>query len=693
MQRIILESAPEFVIFCVLASLAYAGIQYYKTRYPWNPGMNTALFALRSTVVFFLCFLLLGPIVKQIANFYEKPVFIILHDNSSSIAAAIDSSTLSRVSGEMVGLQEKLRDIGFESSVWNLKGDEGIAAKYDATSSDIHGALKRVANRFEGKNVAGVLLVSDGIFNSGLSPLYANYNFPIHTLGVGDTSVRSDIALKNIAYNKIAYQGNRFPIRAEVQLTNINTTTLQATLSRQGKTIDRQSRQVSPGQLVTFEFQPEADVQGIQKYDIQIETRPQEYNTRNNHASIFVEVVEGRKKILCIAAAPHPDIKALREIITRNANYEFLLHIPDVNELPPGERSPDKIDLVIFHQVPDLRGKTAQLYEAFMKSKSSVFLILGQQTNLRALALNTIPLQFETPPREYDEVTPVVNTATTQFAISPEATSVFASYPPVSVHFGKMNVHAGAHTLLYQRVGSVTTEKPLLVMSAEENRKVAVMLGEGMWRWRLNEFDRSESTQYFDEVFGKLVQYLSTTEDKRRFRSAPVRQEFSETEPVVFESQVYNEIYEPVYGNDIEIQLTGPEGSRFNYSYITSRGNTRYQIGGLMEGVYRYRASTMLDGKRETVSGEFIVVEHQAELQNLTADFGLLQRLSANTGGKFYTLSQLNELHEDMQRAEAVSVIHTEETYDSLINLKWVFWLLLILLTLEWGLRKYHGSY
>src|SRR5690606_21012197 len=189
-----------------------------------------------------------------------------------------------------------------------------------------------------------------------------------------------------------------------------------------------------------------------------------------------------------------------------------------------------------------------------------------------------------------------------------------------------------------------------------------------------------------------LVQYLSTTEDKRRFRSAPVRQEFSETEPVVFESQVYNEIYEPVYGNDIEIQLTGPEGSRFNYSYITSRGNTRYQIGGLMEGVYRYRASTMLDGKRETVSGEFIVVEHQAELQNLTADFGLLQRLSANTGGKFYTLSQLNELHEDMQRAEAVSVIHTEETYDSLINLKWVFWLLLILLTLEWGLRKYHGS-
>src|SRR5690606_20605420 len=125
----------------------------------------------------------------------------------------------------------------------------------------------------------------------------------------------------------------------------------------------------------------------------------------------------------------------------------------------------------------------------------------------------------------------------------------------------------------------------------------------------------------------------STTEDKRKFRSYPIRQEFSDTEAVVFESQVYNDIFEPVYGNAVEIEITSEDGSKNDFNYVISPGNTRYQIGGLKEGVYRYRASTVLNGKNESVRGEFIVVERQSELQNLTADFDLLRMLSQNTGG------------------------------------------------------------
>ena len=219
------------------------------------------------------------------------------------------------------------------------------------------------------------------------------------------------------------------------------------------------------------------------------------------------------------------------------------------------------------------------------------------------------------------------------------------------------------------------------------------MLGEGLWRWRLNEYDRTENTVFFDEVFGKLIQFLSTTDDKRKFRSYPVRQEFSDTEAVVFESQVYNDIFEPVYGNTVEIDITNESGQRTNYNYVISPGNTRYQIGGLKEGVYRYRSRTLLNGKTEEVRGEFAVVERQAELQNLTADFDLLRKLSSNTGGNFYKASEAEALKSFLQKTEATSVIHSEETYDSLINLKWVFWLLLILISAEWGLRKFHGSY
>ncbi|MEX2231705.1 MAG: VWA domain-containing protein [Cyclobacteriaceae bacterium] len=693
MQRVILESAPEFLVVCIIVGLGYAALQYFRTKHPWSKGMNTMLFSFRAILAFFLAFLLLGPIVKQISNLYEKPAFIILHDNSSSIGEATDSLTRSVLHEKLTETKELLESQGYESEIHSLTDDNTSTFNYEGATSDINGALKRISNQFEGKNVAGVILVSDGIYNAGLSPLYSNYNFPVHTIGIGDTTVRADIALKNIAYNKIAYQGNKFPLRAEVQVKNIPASGITATLLKRGKVLERQTKKFLPGQLLTFDFQPLADEQGIQKYDIQIQARPEEYNTKNNRSSVFVEVVEGRKKILCVAAAPHPDIKALREVITKNSNYEFILHIPDVSQQQASALIPDNIDLVIFHQSPDLRAKTTGIFQNFMKSKSSVLLILGHQTDLRQLARQNLPLQFEAPPREYDEVTPVVNPALTNFSITAEASSAFSNFPPVSVHFGKMQVRAGVSTVLSQRVGSITTEKPLLILTTEDTKKIGLMLGEGLWRWRLNEFDRTENTLSFDEVFGKLIQFLSTTEDKRKFRSYPVRQEFSDTEPVVIESQVYNDIFEPVYGNSVEIDITHENGERTNYNYVISPGNTRYQIGGLKEGVYRYRSRTALNGKTEEVRGEFAVVERQAELQNLTADFDLLRKLSENTGGKFYSVSQVPALQSNLQKTEATSVIHTEETYDSLINLKWVFWLLLLLVTAEWGLRKFHGSY
>jgi hypothetical protein len=693
MKRIIFESAPEFIVLCLILGLGYASVQYLKTKQPWSKTINWVLFGCRAVLVSFLAFLLLGPIVKQINNLFEKPLFIVLHDNSASIQEATDSTVLRKLEQNITETNNILEAKGYESAVQDLSGQDVTGFRYNATSSDLNSALKRISNRYEGKNIAGVVLVSDGLYNAGLSPLYSTYNFPIHTVGIGDTSERSDIAIKNIAYNKIAYQGNKFPLRAEVQVRNLNAQPITVSLFKRGRLVDRQTRNSTGDQLMVFDFQPQADEQGIQKYDIQVENNPNEYTTKNNRSSVFVEVVEGKKKILLVAVAPHPDIKALREVIDKNTNYEFLLHIPGVSEQQASVLRPDNIDLAIFHQSPDLRSKTTNIFQSFASGKTSLFFILGQLSDLPGIARQNMPVKFENAPRDFDEVTPVVNPAFSNFSLSAETNSLIASYPPVSVHYGKIQIPLSATPLLYQRVGSVSTEKPLIAIDVRDSRKIAFMLGEGLWRWRLNEFDRTENTAAFDEVFGKLIQFLSTTDDKRKFRSYPLQQEFSDTEPVVFESQVYNDIFEPVYGNTIEIEITEESGKKSEYTYVTSPGNIRYQIGGLKEGVYRYRSRTVINQKREEVRGEFAVVERQIELQNLTADFDMLRKLAANTGGKFFKAGETDALKNYIQQTQAQSVIHSEETYDSVINLKWVFWLLLLLISAEWGLRKYHGSY
>jgi hypothetical protein len=466
---------------------------------------------------------------------------------------------------------------------------------------------------------------------------------------------------------------------------------ITVSLIKSGKVVERQTKNSGTDQLLPIEFKIAATEQGIQRLDVQVEVKSEEKNVRNNKSTAFVDVIEGKKKILVVANAPHPDIKALRSIIDKNSNYEMILHIPDVEEAK--NLQPANVDLAIFHQSPDKRGRTRDLFQRFSSSKTSMFVVVGQQTDLNVLADNNFPLKFDQAPRQFDDVMPVVNPSFPYFLLSPEANSIFSGFPPVWVPFGRMEVPASSVTLLSQRVGSISTDKSLLWIDVPDNHKIAVMLGEGFWQWRLEEYSKNENTDAFDEVFGKLLQYLSTTDDKSRFKSYPVEQQFSDTEAVVFESQVYNDIYEPVFGNRIDLEITDDAGKKYKYNYVISPGNARYQVGGLKEGIYKYTSATTLNGKEEKVRGQFLVTAQQAELQNLTADFDLLRKLSNSTGGKFYNTSEIDKLKADLSKKEATSVIHSEEKFDNLLNLKWVFFLLLALVSAEWFLRKFYGGY
>ncbi len=696
MQRLLFESSPAFIIICVAAGLGY-GYLLYKAKHPWNKLTNQSLFVLRAAIVTFLAILLLGPILKLTNTIFEKPAFVLLVDNSLSVKEIVDSAQRQAIQLEINAVARRLSDEGFEVTQRNLANDEPEIISYTHRSSDLTGAIKEVIADYEGKNLAGMALISDGIYNSGSSPLYNLLRIPMYTVGVGDTSDRVDLVLKNLAYNKIAYQGNRFPLRVEALIKGLQNQEVTVSVFQSGKLISRQQKNSENKQLLDFDFQLEAKEKGIQRYDVVLELLSQEINKRNNRASAYIDVVEGKKKILVVAPSPHPDIKAVRSVIEKNSNYEFILHIPGVKEATVEQL--DQPDLVIFQQVMDSDGKTNSLFTKFYKNNTALLVMIGYKTNLRQLSAVGIPLTFESI-GQWDDVTPLINSQFRDFGFSENINGIFSRYPPAAVPFGKFVFPANAQILLYQRIGSVATERPLILSLNENNRKVGVILGDGLWRWRLNEFSENEKTEAFDEVFGKLIQYLSTKEDKRKFKSFPLQNEFTDTEPVVFESQVYNDLYEQVYGNKIDIELRDEEGKAKQYDYVAGTGSSRYRIGSLKEGVYRYKATTQVGGstpnkagKLEEVRGEFLVAAQNIEAQNLTADFGLLRKMAALTSGKFYEVKDMAKLGEEVSQTKVKSLIHSDESFNSLINLKWVFFLLLALITTEWFVRKYSGGY
>ena len=692
MQRLLFESSPIFIFLCAAIALGYAYV-LYRSKHTWSKRINQVLFGLRTVLVFFLSILLLGPVIKLITNQFEKPSWVFLIDSSSSVAEVVDSTSRIQLKEQLDQVRKSLQQDGYEVKWNDLTGNQLDEVSFNAPTSDLNKGIQHVIQEHEGRNLAGIILVSDGIYNSGLSPLYTPVRMPIYAIGIGDSIARVDLVLKNVAFNKVAYQGNKFPIRAQVLLQGLQNQEVVVSVSKNGKSISTLQKNSADKSFLDFDFQLDATEKGIQRYDISVKSFDAESNKRNNAASVFIEVVEGKKKIVMIAPAPHPDVKAMKTVVEKNSNYEFVLHIPGIAEADPALLTAGGAELYIFHQVLDQFGKTSRLFSDLYKSKSSVMLMIGANTNLRQLQQYDVPIQFESFNGQWDDVTPVINNNFRDFGFSENSNGVFARYPPADVPFGKFSYPPSASVLLYQRIGSITTDRPMLMTWPDNNRKIAVMIGEGMWRWRLNEFADTGNTLFFDELFSKLIQYLSTLEDKRKFRAFPLQNEFSDSEPVVIESQVYNDLFELVYGNTIRMEVRNEKGEVSNYSYVTSPGSSRYRIGGLKEGIYRFKASTTVNNNTEEVNGQFLVKSQNLEAQNLTADFGLLRKLATETGGKFYKADQVSDLTNNLNQTKVASLIHSEETFNQLINLKWVFFLLLALISAEWFLRKYLGSY
>jgi len=690
MQHLIFESSPFLIIVCIALGIAYAFI-LYRVKHAWSKKVNQGLFLLRAILVSLLGFLLIGPILKLTNNIFEKPTTVFLMDNSQSISEALDSLEQQKIFEKIAVVRKSIEDAGYDVDIRSLspKSEDLI---FNQSNSDLTGAIRSVTSDYEGKNLASIVLLSDGIYNSGTSPLYSPIRIPINTIGLGDTIQRTDLVLKNLAFNKIAYQGNKYPLRAEVQSLGLANQEVKVSVFQGGKLLTQQIKNSGNKPLLGFDFQLEANEKGLQQILVVVEPHPLEANKKNNRSSAFIEVVEGKKKILVIAPAPHPDLKALRSVIEKNSNYEFILHIPGVHELEANILQPGKADLVIFHEVLDRQKKTAALYTKLSKGPSSLMVIISKGSDVRSIANSGLPLVFENT-AQWDEVTPVINPLFRDFGFADNVSSSFSKYPPVAVPFGKFTFPANASVLLYQRIGNVSTDRPLILTYDVDGKKTGVIISDGIWRWRLNEFLESEKTVAFDEVFSKLIQYLSSQEDKRKFRSFPIQNEFTDSEQVTFESQIYNDLYEQVYGSKVDLKVTDQNGKVFSFNYITSPGGTRYRMGAMNEGVFRYEAATILDGKQETVRGEFLVAAQNIEAQNLTADFGLLRKLAEGTGGKFYAANQFDQLTNDLTKIEARSLIHSEDSFNPLINLKWVFFLLLLIVSAEWFLRKFLGAY
>jgi hypothetical protein len=708
--NLIFQSSPWWLVLCVLAGVVYAVALYepFSGRAVpggWGRSLNYGLAAMRFLAVSLLGLLLVNPLIRSVQTITEKPKVVLAIDNSESMTAA-DRPALNRALTGVQELRKQLTDKGLEVAVRTLDADSGAAnadesmlnqLTFTRRNTDLSALLTGIRSDYEGRNLTDVVLLTDGIVNQGLSPTFGQYPFAIHTVGAGDTTARRDVQLKAVVANRIAYLGNLFPVQAEVSSNGFQGRSATVVLRQNSKELARQTLRFDKAETFSqLTFQTTATQKGVQHLTLEVLPQPGEFSTRNNRQEVYIDVIDGKEKILLLALAPHPDVKALRAMLEKNQNYDLDIRIltgaPETATVPADKQ----YDLVILHQLPDNGGLGAEVVKRVLAKPVPVLFVLGNQSAVASLNPYNPVVSVAAPPNQFDKVTGRFNADFKLVNLDPAKLELLEKLPPLSVPFGEYTLRPGSEVVLSQQVGSVRTAKPLLAFNlggAANGRKAAVLLGEGLWQWRLEEYALTDRQEVIDELIQKVIQLISVKEDRRKLRVYPVRNEFVAGEKVTFETELYNDIYERLYDKPVRLELTDERSISRNYTYTPTEAGSRFEISRLPEGVYQYRALVSLQGRDEVATGQFVVRDLQLEALTTTADHGLLRQLSAQTGGRFVRPDNLASLVTFLTNRQVPARLSTTEELNELINWRWLFFVVLLLAGAEWGLRKYFGGY
>ena len=686
------QTSPWFIPLCLLVGGLYAFALYQKNA-NWSKTQNVLMSAFRFLSVSLLCLLLLNFLIRQITQTVQKKTVVLAIDNSQSMMVS-GQKNLSDLTANLNKLKDDLteQEYNVSFSSFNEETNQNLEGlKFDKKMTNLSGLLSGVKNAFEGENLTDVVLITDGIANQGISPASENFNFAIHTVGLGDTIPKKDLAVKSVYANKVAYLSNKFPVQADVSSFGFSGKSANVYLKQGGRILDKQNLVFKQNDEVkTVSFNTTATQIGVQHLVVEVDVLGGEFSSRNNRQDVYVEVIDGKEKILLLALSPHPDIKALKSIIEKNENYE--LDIKVLTENPNPDVLSKSYDLLILHQLPDYFNSYSNIFKPIIDKGTPVMFVLGNQSGTTYLNQINQVMQINSQAGQSDKVTGTYNQAFKSLNFEVEKMQLINKLPQISVPFGEFKLLPNSEVLLYQKVGSVQTRKPLFVVNTGA-KKSAIFTGEGLWSWRLEEYQLTEKQEVVDDLVLKVLQFISAKDDKRKLRVYPINTEFLLGEKVVFETEIYNAIYEKLYNLPIKLEVKDEKGVTRNFSYSTSPDNSKFEISSLPAGVYRYRASTTVLGRSELSTGEFVIRDIQLENLNLTADFDVLRQLSAKTGGKFFKNNQFENIKQTILNHKVPEKIDATEDLKEMINLQWIFFLVLGLLTAEWVFRKYLGGY
>jgi hypothetical protein len=665
-----------YIVLALIVAAIIASFQYlYKNK---GKSLNKyILFLLRFLAVFLLLLLLINPKIKKEELQVVKPNLIVLVDNTKSISKLKQDKIIANLAS---GLQKnKVLQKKFELVIYPFSDD--ILPKdtldFKRNTTNIYKALKSVDKIYK-KSVAPIILITDGNQTQGNDYVSINLNQKVYPLIVGDTTVYEDISISQFNVNKYAYLKNKFPVEVFVNYKGTHNITSKLKVTEGSTTIF--SKNIILDRNITSEkidFFINANKVGVHHYKISLSPINNEKNKLNNRKNFTVEVINEQSNIAIISDIIHPDIAMFKRAIESNKQRKVTI------------LKADKLTNINDYQLFILYQPTVKFIAAFKKINKlnkNFLIITGKQTDWKFL--NNSQNYFNKK---------VINNSEDYLAIfNPSYTTFltkdlgFNNFQPLTDYFGKVTFSVPYQSILFQQIRNSSTQEPLLATFEQNNRRGAVLFGENSWRWRMSSKIEANSFQPFDGFMNKLVQYLASNK-KANFLEVSNKSYYYQNETIQINAKPYDANY--TFNPNAKLWITvinNGTKKRLKYPFALQNNNYSVAISDLEQGNYSFIVFNELN--KNSSNGNFSVLDYNIEEQFVNANKSKLEKLGSNSGTKAYYPQTIETLITNLNTNKSyVSIQKSKEIVTPLIDWKWIMGAIILLLSIEWFIRKYKG--
>ncbi|MCK4561681.1 MAG: VWA domain-containing protein [Flavobacteriaceae bacterium] len=655
----------------IVASLLVYFQYFFKEK---NYTLRWLLVFLRFVSIFSILVLLINPKFEKKNYDIIKPKLLIAVDNSSSIVFSKQDTLVKKLIKQIetnVQLNKKF-DLEYFSFGNSLNNNSFF--DFQESQTNIYQALKGL-NTIAEKQIAPIILISDGNQTYGNNYKYYNSIQSIYPIVIGDTTQFSDLSIAQINVNKYVRLDNNFEVELFVNYLGSRKINTNLIVEKNNQIVyskkiifskDKKSNQIR--------FKLPANNIGRYLYKVKIEPFKNEKHTINNYKNFTIEVIDEQTKVAIVYDVLHPDIGMIKRVIETNKQRKVsLINLNDINLYLSDN------DIFILHQP---NSKFNKIFDLITSKNKNYFIITGKSTDWNFLN----QAQSDFYKKNILSTESYYANYNKGFDLFYTENIGFLDFSPLEDIFGEIKFSVAYQSLLTQNINGLETNNPLLVAISNKDKRRVILFGENSWKWRVLSYKHEQSFEKFDQFFNSLIQFLTIAKT-----TTPIELTYNSfyyaNDPIKISAKIYDDNLNFDIDANLEIFING---DKKGIPFQLKNNYYEVQVADLKSGDYNFIVKNILNSNQ--VSGVFTiakyVVEHEVKISNAVS----LNTLAKNSVGKSYYPNQINTLFNYLiENQNYVSVQKENKKMISFIDWKWILSLIILSLSLEWFIRKYRG--